>query len=1434
MALSPLLRPPQLPLARRCLAELAAAVTISELVRRLAVAAAELLGGTEGGVRVALAPRVALLREDGSAAVLFSVGDGGLGGGGTATATGGTSVCRRRSTEVVMVEAAGGGQVPAAAGPGLGPGIAGGLASTLPSGVGNRSPDAYFMSGAGSQGGPGTGTGRAPHHHAHAPSLGAAGAAAAGGGGPPSVAGPGAAALSGGCRGQSLSLVGTLLAEALARGPGSGLCIADCNAYVQDSKAFPRDLMLLSAAGGGSVASAGPPPQSLALATGCRADGRPLLALYATYGSNLPQALLQTVVQELGQLLRAVTPAAAAALAPGGAMADEWRYLHDELLAAGPAGSAPTGVSRSAPQLNMAPAAAAASTAPAAPVVTAQQQQQHQQRISEAAGGGDRASWPNTTDTALTEPSTAAVTPTAAAAAAAAAECGSVNATAGTSPATGRAAGVLAAVGSIFRRNGSTGAAAAVPAVPTGAAAVAAARGSGGGGALSSTADDELVRAMNAAAAAISGGADDECDRARLAAFVTGGGSGGGGGGAATGAVGSGAGGAGTTSGAAAGVAGSSARSLCAVGAAAITSGGAASAVATGGACGTAASSAMATGRTSFSLEVAGSPRAALRLAPLITTLHERLKTAQAEQLTSSSRAASRLLDLESLRFLERVGKGGYGSVYRGLYHGAEVAVKVIEDPAASSLSATAKQAAAAAAAAAAPTRLRAKHLHDAIELVASVSFNHPNIVQLITYFVDVRAHIAPDGDDDGAAAGAAANARAPDGTNRTATAAAAAAQVLDYVDDCVNLDLESEQADHVYLDDGDEQEDLEDLVGEYEDDAPPLPRPPVQLVHMESGGEGLGGGGGGDGGARGEGPRGGGGAGADAGQQGGNEAIVLVMEFCDRGSLKEAITEGAFLLWAGDPAAAAAGLGSAGSRQHSPAAGGGAPHLAALQLSQFASSSGGLAGTAGGGGGTRGGPYSLVPFNMKAVYSTLLEIALALRHMHGLHMVHCDLKPQNVLLKSNPRDPRGVTAKLSDFGLAKMMAHDDNGELVIDESIQSGTITHLPPEVLLGKRPLGPAVDVYSFGIVMWQMLCGMALYGGLDVRGLIRGVVRHALRPSFPAWVPPEYRLLAQRCWDTDPAGRPTSLQLVAELESLLAAAAGPGGGLPRRSGDYSPRSGFMLGPGGAGSMHSVRSRGPSLAGGAAGAAGGPRRKPPHKCATDTAINGGGQGGRLGGGAGGGRARAPPPRHYSYYTYAPPTTGLYQAAAPPPHVLAAAGGGAGMPVRLLQGPQAAPGGGAAGSMTKSYPTAAGGGPVGPGGRSLMRSVPPAPAPGAAVAAAMQPAAAATASAAGAPYQPATLFGGLMLPLPLAAGGSPAAAAATVSVAAEASLYSRLGPHGMPGVHHHPQYPQHPYPSLPARPPQLQQASPMAVAAAAATAAANPAYGAGAGIGSG
>ena len=63
--------------------------------------------------------------------------------------------------------------------------------------------------------------------------------------------------------------------------------------------------------------------------------------------------------------------------------------------------------------------------------------------------------------------------------------------------------------------------------------------------------------------------------------------------------------------------------------------------------------------------------------------------------------------------------------------------------------------------------------------------------------------------------------------------------------------------------------------------------------------------------------------------------------------------------------------------------------------------------------------PLFLVLCNTRtqAIYTTLLEVALGLRHLASMAVTHCDVKPANILLRSCPRDPRGFTAKLADFG---------------------------------------------------------------------------------------------------------------------------------------------------------------------------------------------------------------------------------------------------------------------------------------------------------------------------------------------------------------------------------------------------------------------------------
>lgn len=64
------------------------------------------------------------------------------------------------------------------------------------------------------------------------------------------------------------------------------------------------------------------------------------------------------------------------------------------------------------------------------------------------------------------------------------------------------------------------------------------------------------------------------------------------------------------------------------------------------------------------------------------------------------------------------------------------------------------------------------------------------------------------------------------------------------------------------------------------------------------------------------------------------------------------------------------------------------------------------------------------------------------------------------------------------------------------------------PPRPLLGRKNLGASVDVYAFGILMWQLLCGTSLYRGMNAVEIVRAVVRKGLRPTFPTWVPEDYR--------------------------------------------------------------------------------------------------------------------------------------------------------------------------------------------------------------------------------------------------------------------------------------------------------------------------------------
>ncbi|KAG2486406.1 hypothetical protein HYH03_014982 [Edaphochlamys debaryana] len=249
----------------------------------------------------------------------------------------------------------------------------------------------------------------------------------------------------------------------------------------------------------------------------------------------------------------------------------------------------------------------------------------------------------------------------------------------------------------------------------------------------------------------------------------------------------------------------------------------------------------------------------------------------------------------------------------------------------------------------------------------------------------------------------------------------------------------------------------------------------------------------------------------------------ALIMECCDMGSLADSIDSGLFTK-AARRAAASARANSSSST------GGGVPSAVALATAMS----------------TAGTPI------LRAMYLTLLEVALALRHLHALNLVHGDVKPANVLLRSSATDPRGFTAKLTDFGFVSLVPNPaeregGGGDLGPSRMEPVGTVTHMAPELFLRGSSLDSSIDCYAFGILMWEIYTGRAPYpqhADTDFAEVPARVTKEGLRPRFPADTPLHFKHLAQQCWAAGPSQRPTAAALVVRLQALLDAS---GGGAP-----------------------------------------------------------------------------------------------------------------------------------------------------------------------------------------------------------------------------------------------------------------------------------------------
>ncbi|KAL5773117.1 hypothetical protein ACOSQ2_013041 [Xanthoceras sorbifolium] len=159
------------------------------------------------------------------------------------------------------------------------------------------------------------------------------------------------------------------------------------------------------------------------------------------------------------------------------------------------------------------------------------------------------------------------------------------------------------------------------------------------------------------------------------------------------------------------------------------------------------------------------------------------------------------------------------------------------------------------------------------------------------------------------------------------------------------------------------------------------------------------------------------------------------------------------------------------------------------------------------------------------------MDAAFGMEYLHGKNIVHFDLKCENLLV--NMRDPQRPVCKIGDLGLSKVKQHT-----LVSGGVR-GTLPWMAPELLSGKSHMvTEKIDVYSFGIVMWEVLTGDEPYADMHCASIIGGIVNNTLRPQIPTWCDPEWKSLMERCWASDPAERPSFSEISQRLRSMAAA--------------------------------------------------------------------------------------------------------------------------------------------------------------------------------------------------------------------------------------------------------------------------------------------------------
>ncbi|CAN8254180.1 unnamed protein product [Cochlearia groenlandica] len=165
------------------------------------------------------------------------------------------------------------------------------------------------------------------------------------------------------------------------------------------------------------------------------------------------------------------------------------------------------------------------------------------------------------------------------------------------------------------------------------------------------------------------------------------------------------------------------------------------------------------------------------------------------------------------------------------------------------------------------------------------------------------------------------------------------------------------------------------------------------------------------------------------------------------------------------------------------------------------------------------------------------LDIARGMNYLHECKpepIIHCDLKPKNILLD------RGGQLKISGFGLLKLSKiSEDNVKVVNHETHIDKSNYYIAPEIykdeIFDKR-----VDVHSFGVILYEMTEGVSIFHPKSPEEVAETICIEAKRPTIKTKsksYPPELKELIEECWHPDTRVRPVFSEIIIRLDKIVA---------------------------------------------------------------------------------------------------------------------------------------------------------------------------------------------------------------------------------------------------------------------------------------------------------